>query len=486
MKKFLIKFSIVFLLGCIFTCVLFIPSFNMDGICTKFYGYQLTSLNFLGAGRLITYIAYILFSIIKLPLDILSLISILFSNIFLAIAVLDINYIINQEKKDSILTLILSFLLIYNPITLELFLFDEAFIMCLGVMFGIKAIKALNSNTKQKFLISIILTSLCTMCYQGVLCIFLPLSFLNIIFRNNHKNIKIEIKNIIKEFFKVLIIYAFALFINFIILKFIVLFISSEKSGSLNIIKNIIYSLRFCLQSLRNMDGYVNIQLYYFQVVIFIIFVIVSYILKKINLKYILYLMFTLILCIVTPFIINLAMNTSENYTAARMYISIGFIVPIIAIYLYKYFNILEIKKLKIIFYIFLGIYYIFTFVTYIDVTTLGLKSYKMDMEYIENIEKEIIKHEKQTGETVNKIYWSYDTDSNFCNDIGICNSYAYRFFAREWSAKSAIGTINKKIKYIEMSDEDKNKYFDKNINYTSYDKDQLVFDKESLYLLIY
>ena len=183
---------------------------------------------------------------------ILSVLSILLSNIFLSIAVIDVYKLINEEKKDNKLYFILSFLLIYNPITLELFLFDESFIMCLGILFGIKGIKILNSNLKSKYFISVTLVSLCGMCYQGVLCIFLPLGFLNIVLRSKQKSIKDELKYIVKSFFEILIIYFFALLINFIILKVINIFIiSSKMPGTLNIFDNIVQAIRLCILAIK-------------------------------------------------------------------------------------------------------------------------------------------------------------------------------------------------------------------------------------------
>lgn len=491
MKDKIIKYGITLSLGCLLTCILFIPSFNMDGICTKYYGYDLTSLNFLGAGRLITYITYVFFSVIRLPVELLSIISIFLSNVFLSICVIDFYEIINREKNKNILLYILSFLLIYNPITLELFLFDEAFIMCLGILFGVKAVKILNTNIKNKYLISVLLASMCAMCYQGILCIFLPIGFLNIILNNDIYSTKKEVKNIIKEFSKLLIVYAFALIINFAIMKFISLFIiDSKKTGSLNIFKNIIYAIRFCFESIKTLGGYANTKIYYLINVLLTVCGLVLLIIKKINKKYVFYILFTILLTIVSPFVINLAMNTEENYTAARMYISIGFITPILAIYLYKYFNILKIKSIKIIFYSLIIIYFSFVSYNYIIITKGGLDSYNMDIEYMNNIEKEIINYEISSGKKIKNVYWSYDINSTFCNDVGFCNSYSYRFFATDWSAESAIGVLNteEKLNYIKMSAYDKNKYFKEkiNIDYMYYSNDQLVFDENNLYLLIY
>lgn len=489
MRKKILRYVLTLLLGCLFTSILFIPSFNMDGICTKYYGYDLTSLNFLGAGRLLTYVTYIFFSIIKLPLNVLSIASILLSNIFLSVAVIDVYEIVS--KSNNKLLFILSFLLVYNPITLELFLFDESFIMCLGILFGVKAVKILNTDIKTKSLISLLFTSLCTMCYQGILCIFLPIGFLNIILNNRKSDRGQELKNIVIDFLKLVVIYAGALIINFVIMKFINVFIiDSKKSGTLNLLDNIIFCIKFCFESIKTMGGYANVKIYYLINVLLMGCGLVSLITKKVDKKYILYLFVTLMLAVCCPFVINLAMNTKENYTAARMYMSIGFMTPILAIYLYKYFNILQIKGTKILFYSLITTYFVFVGYNYIIITKGGLDSYKMDIAYMNNLEKEIVNYETETGNVINNVYWSYDKKSEFCNDVGFCNSYSYRFFATDWSAESAIGVLNTKeqLNYIEMSEYDKNTYFkDKiDIDYTYYSREQLVFDKNNLYLLIY
>jgi len=494
MNKKITKYLITFLFGCLITCILFIPSFNVDGICTKFNGYAKTSVIFLKAGRVLTYICYLIFDKINLSTEMLSIISIILSNLFLSISIIDFYRLIKIEnKKTNIILYLLSFFLIYNPFTIELFLFDEAFIMCLGIMFGIKAVSILNTDKRYKYFISLLFASLCVMCYQGIICIFLPICFLNIVLNLKTKTFKLQIKEILIEFIKVIIIYGLALIINFIIVKFINSFIvESAKLGELNIFKNIIHAFNFFTTTNKYLGGYISNKIYYIFIFGFIISLLccLMYRKKKGDIYYTLYIMFAIFLAIATPFIINLAMKTSENYTAARMYISIGFTIPFLAIFCIKKFNILNIKYLNNIFICLICIYSIYLSYNYFYITKGGLDSYNMDIKYMEKIENKIKEYEKKTGNTVQNIYWTYDINSNFCNDVGFCNSYSYRFFATDWSGAASIGVLDTNVKtnYIPMNEKQKNKYFKDKINkdYNKYSDEQLVFDKNNLYLLIY
>ncbi len=486
------KLYISFIVGCILTCIMFIPSFNMDGLCTKSLGYSAASINFLNAGRLITYIFYLIFDFINLPVEILSIISILFSNIFLSIAIVDFYSLIirdSNDRKINFLIYLTIIFMIYNPITIELFLFDESFVMCMGVMFAVKAVKAFSNENKKGYMLSLLYAILCCMSYQGIICVYASLIILYIVFDLFDKDKK-QFKELFSKCIKAAIIYAISLIINFIIIKFIAIFNDSPKIRTFDIISNIKYAIRFALENLKTGGGYIDFKLYYLLIFGFV-FCIIFCLLKRKNksdIKYIFYLLITLIVCIFVPFVVNIAMETSSNYTSPRMFMSMGFVGSILIIFLIKYLKIYDIKYLRVFMLICMFSFFSYVSYKYIIITKGGLDSYNMDIAYMDTLEKRILDYEKEKNLVVKNIYYAYDVHSNFCNDVGFCNSYSYRFFAQEWSAEKAVNLLNTKgkINYKKMNQKDLKKYFKEFKDYVKYDDAQLIFDEENLYLLIY
>lgn len=183
LKSNLTKYIIILIIGLIITFPAIIPSYNLDGYCTISSGYNEYAIWFLKSARFFSSLLFCLASFLKIPHYVFSIISLIGSNIFNALAVYKLsNYIIDKTNNKNILRNILiticSFLIFYNPIVLELFIFEESIIMFLGIFFVVLSVIRLCENNKKDILFSSFYLILAISCYQGVVCYYLPILLL--------------------------------------------------------------------------------------------------------------------------------------------------------------------------------------------------------------------------------------------------------------------------------------------------------------------
>jgi hypothetical protein len=183
------------------------------------------------------------------------------------------------------------------------------------------------------------------------------------------------------------------------------------------------------------------------------------------------------------PFVPNIFMNSSSNYTAARMTLTLMMIPSSLIIYIISLF---DINKFKYILLVLLILLFGFYFYCIKQNTTIDLKRYKQDMKYLQNITERITKYEKESGNKVTTIYYAKDKNVNYYYSFGNANGANIRLVAVNWALECAWqGKTNHKYKFESMSLEKYKEYFDGK-DYEEFDKEQLVFDGDTLYLLLY
>jgi len=488
-------YILIFIIGILITLPSIIPSFNVDAYCTMACGYLDSAKTFMKSGRIFTALSYFLANKANISLNIFSITSILLANIFLSLSIYKLYNHLKKYVKDNILKkfsiLIGTFLTIYNPLVIELFLFEESFIMCLGLYLVILSALNFLKWDKKHLLLSLLYVILGCICYQGIMCFYIPIIFMLVVFELKG-NIKKEYIDFIKKGFFALLFYGIALIISFILVKLINTFIyvdGTEKLGKIDIIFNIKQAVRLMIFSLKGMFGFVNKPVFYISAIIFLIIPILGKINKKDNYYWIkiLYLIVNLILCIGMPFVPNLGMNSDLNYTAARMIGSMGSIIGVLIIYAIIYFDIISNKIFKIILIITVSLYTIYNSVNFFYTSHIGLQRYKKDMESISIIHDKITEYELETDYKIETIKYTQDSQvAPIYYENILTNSYNYRVYSTPWAMDCAlnIGPEHNYV-FIEMNEEEKNKYFGEN-EYSKLDDDQFIFEKNTLYLLLY
>ena len=492
MKNKILLFIIIFSVANIFTFPAFTVTHNLDSYCTVYNGYSDTALWFSQNGRLITALFYLLFNFINLPMDSLSFVSAFMANIFLALAVMIVYNVIKTNIKPQnffwqALLLISSFLLFYNPLAIELYMVDETFVIALGILFVTLAASHINKLGLKNILLAFLFTILGIICYQGILCYLFILVILfastNIV-NNDKKDIVVFLKKIGVS----LLAYLLSFAVMYLILQ-IVLMVTGEvttKLGHIDLIANIEYIFTSLIPDVfLNFFGFINKNIYLILCLIVLAFVIFGVIKndgKKINIMIILLLLTAALLA---PFIPNIVMNTEQNYTAARMTLTLMAIPSILMIFLvirlnfdYKYFVYGLLVVMLIVFALFAR--------QFIANTKIDLKRYKNDVAYLNQIYSALDSYQEENDVKIKTVYYAKDTDVAYYYPTGYPNGANIRVPAVDWAMECAFNVYsNNKYEYKPMSKKKYNEYF-KDKNYDEFDEESIVFDNNKAYILLY
>lgn len=488
MKKKILLFISIFSVGILVTYPAFAPSHALDSYCTIFNGYNDTASIFLQNGRIFSAFLMYFYDLISLPVDSMNFVALFFFNLFLALAILKLYLVFskNREDKASLAILLVStFMMFYGPLITEVLFFNEAMIFALGILLVVLAADKCALGGIKNYIISLILMILGVTCYQGIACYFFLILLLIIM------SLKIENKESFVNLFKKIgigiIIYGISFLTSFGIVQVVNTVFDSQvaKFGEFDIISNLVKVFTDLLPtSLENLFGFINVKYYY--ILVFIILGLAIYLFIKNDNKVIkgILLFGVLFAAIVMPFVPNLVMASDSNYTAARMTLTIGSLPSILVLYLiFNYeFNV----KLN---YVFIGTILIFMLLSFYSIhqnTMISFRRYKEDVKYINSIVQEINSYENDTDIKIKRIYYAKDTSVNYYYSFGHANGANIRLLAVDWALDCAfpVYTYNK-YEFKKMSDKDYKEYF-KDKNYDEFDDEQLVFDDDTLYLLLY
>lgn len=488
MKKKVLMFIAIFSIGILITYPAFAPSHALDSYCTIYNGYKDTANLFLQNGRIFSALLMYFYNLVKLPVDSMSFVALFFCNLFLTLAILKVFLVLGDKEENWIIKGIIflsTFMLFYGPLITEVVFLNEAMILALGILFVTLSAYRLSLGGIKNYIISLILMILCVTCYQGVACYFFVILLLMLM--KNKIERKEEMIDLMKKIGIGLLIYGVSFFASLGLVNIATSLIGDkvDKFGSFDLISNISKIFTDLLPtSLDTLFGFINTKYYYLLCILLL--GIVVYLFIKSNHKWIRSLLFTLLLValIIVPFVPNLVMAESSNYTAARMTLTLGIIPSALALYiLFNYdFN----MKLK---YVIGGIVLVFMALSIYSIhqnTMISFKRYKEDVKYINSIVERINWYEAENDNKVKTIYYAPDTSVNYYYSFGNANGANIRLLAVDWALDCAfpVYTYNK-FELKKMSDEDYEKYF-KDKNYDEFDSEQLVFEGDTLYLLLY
>ena len=124
-----------------------------------------------------------------------------------------INNIKNITSRKKFILFLCTLLIFINVTICDYTLFIENFIMILGLFLSVLATHTYISNKKFNLPITFILILISSFCYQGVPQLFVILSSL-VVLMNKSSN---EKTNILKELFKIFLLYLIPLVINYLI-----------------------------------------------------------------------------------------------------------------------------------------------------------------------------------------------------------------------------------------------------------------------------
>ena len=488
MKKKILLFIAIFSIGIIVTYPAFASSHALDSYCTIYNGYRETADWFLQNGRVFSALLMYFYNLVNLPVDSMNFVTMFFFNLFLALAILKLYLVFSKNRENKVVRVILlisTFMLFYGSLITEVLLLNEAMIFALGILLVVLAADSLAAERIKNYIISLILMILGVTCYQGIACYFfliLLLILMSLKIDNKEKLI-----NLFKKIGLGIVIYGISLLTSLGIVQLANFVFGTEvsKFSGFDIISNFVLVFTDLLpSSLKNLFGFINVKYYY--ILVFITLILIIYLFIKSDNKIIKGILFVGILfsTIVMPFVPNFVMSTDSNYTAACMTLPLG-ILPS-AFILYLIFN----YKIEMKFnYVLLGIIIMFMSLSSYSIhqnTTISFRRYKEDVKYINSIVQAINVYENKTDNKIKIVYYAQDSSVNYYYSFGNANGANIRLLAVDWALECAFPVYTyDKYEFKKMSDKDYKKYF-KDKNYDEFDNEQLVFDDDTLYLLLY
>jgi len=334
------KNSIYVFIGMVFfsfiVCTNFLRiHFAADTYCLYAYGYDNYILHFLASARffgaLELWIAKILDITLLTNLKILSFIGIIIAASAWYILYKYILKLMKKEKSISwnILIGTLTFSIIFNFSSCEMFMFAESGIMMFAILLSVIGACVFNSEVKHRYIISFILVLLSSFAYQSTISLFVLLALIMETYRN-----KGDIKKIVKEALIIGIFYGSAFVINLISIKIIQIFVDNKmRKASIPSINDVIYTTYNFGTTM--MFAFKLLPKYLYVAIIGLITLWYILIIFKTREKFsiIEYIMLG-ILAFFMPLLPVMATPREQQYIEPRMVLSYAAIIPILILYI--------------------------------------------------------------------------------------------------------------------------------------------------------
>ena len=488
MKKKILMFIVIFSIGIIVTYPAFAPSHALDSYCTIYNGYKETAAWFMQNGRVFSALLMWFYNLIHLPVDSMNFVTLFFLNLFLALTILKLYLFIfkdSDSKLKQVIGLVGIFMLFYEPLLTEVLVFNEAMVFGLGILFVTLSACRLSLGGIKNYIISLIFMILGVACYQGIACYFFLVLLLALM--KDNIDSKEKFISLLKKLGLGIVIYGLSFLASLGIIKLV--FLSgldvASKFGKFNITNNLIKVFTELLpNSLHYLFGFINFKYYYILTVALMIIFLYSFIKNNHKIIKLVLLLGILASAILMPFVPNLVMAEAENYTAARMALTLGVLPSVLTLFILLNYEVNI--KMQYVIGVFILCFMILSAYSIHQNTLINYLRYKSDVRYISSINDRIIWYQNDSGNKIKTIYYAKDTDVSYYYSFGNANGANIRLLAVDWALDCAFPVYtNKQYKFKPMSKKDYDKYF-KGKNYDDFNKKQLVFKGDTLYLLLY
>ncbi len=448
---------------------------------------------FLLDGRLISTIVCYLAGILNIPIPAYIIGMDIIGIIFIATAIYLINQIIEdiiKPKKNILKLMILAscFILILNQFTLEYLLFPESAVMCLGVLLNVIATKLMVNNPKHKYIKIFFVLLGAVFCYQGVLNMFPVFAILIYIVKQivDTREYKIKEKEFFIEMIKLTIIVVIVLSICMVAIQIGTKLLNSNQDRMMHLVDMEAVLLRG-ETVLEYLDELWNTTMHMLpdntNTIVLIISFITMVILKtkkEIIMQYILLIMVSFIICIVPMFIFNTGICGRVNEPLTMLWGASQII-------LLAQSTIVNKEKTTKFIYSFIIVSFIINNIFIMQNITEHIASNRVEENMGKTIKYTLEQYEQQTGNMITKFAYCYDQNpQQYAVGIRPIGSLTERKLACSWSISEAINFYcNRKLEPVRMSTKI---YSEKMIykDYKEFSEEQLIFDGDTLYILVY
>lgn len=406
-KKNIILFIITMILSLIILGFFVTGYYSVDTlwIYTRGYTDYATQDAYIRDGRLFSALIFVIIGLFNPKIITVYIINIIIAIIILSICVIQIYHLIERYKKlektrDKTIAFMLSYTYIFNFLIVDVLKYIDSFIIASSILLFIIAIKKIIIEKKNK--IGFLLTILGVICYQGTIPVFIATSILVTLLENKTIN-----KHYFKKILPCAIFIASASLFSVIVVNLVPIITNvdiSYRIQGMNYIQmieiNLIYMSEVIFKTFYMFPPYTWIG-----IALFVVFTAIIYGIKKKNIQ-----LSVNILAIFMLYIASLLlMLPLINLTIApRVALVLGQTISAMLIYIYC--TGLKSEKMNSYRRILLGVLIIYFLLTLVSITrsTYEYKlANKIDEEFSEKIENEIMKLEEQ-GITINKIGINY------------------------------------------------------------------------------
>lgn len=500
-KRNLITFIIILIITCIIYAPLLMGHYATDTYNIINKGYEKYAITYsLNDGRpimcIITLIAQKLNMPIMLYVILLTGIALIISSISVVkLKNIILKYTEKIDKKTEYIILAISYIIIFNFAYLENLQFAESAIMSVSILVSIMAAQTIVEKNKNYIIKGLILSIISVIFYQGTINWLFTITFVLSLFKEKNIN-----KQVIKNLILSGIFGGIGCVTDLIQIKITgqIFNLSQTRMGSFeNISSNFEYIFKNMNGVLSNTYNLFPKNILYTYLVILLIYALVFMIkgYEKNNQLNILAIIF---ICIATVFAPNFL--TLAAFGTGRTAYSIGAMIGLIILYIYCNLKRTEKVQLKeIIFYIVALSYIIISLGNSMLIMYEHKKVNIQDKQECELIGKWIKEYEETQNVEVKNIAFIYNSNSNskyYYENVINHSALCYKAVAPEWSRIGAINyynnrkfndilnEINNYSEYIDKINYYKNYFFDK--SWDKLDREQLVFEGETLYYCLY
>ena len=406
-KKNIILFIITMILSLIILGFFVTGYYSVDTlwIYTRGYTDYATQDAYIRDGRLFSALIFVIIGLFNPKIITVYIINIIIAIIILSICVIQIYHLIERYKKlekpkHKFIAFMLSYTYIFNFLIVDVLKYIDSFIIASSILLFIIAIKKIIIEKKNK--IGFLLTILGVICYQGTIPVFITLAILITLLEN---------KIINKEYFKKILPCAISIIsaavLSVIIVNLVPIITDMEiayRIGEIDhmdmIVKNLLNMNQVVFQTFYMFPSYTWIG-----IALFIIFITIIYGIREMKLQ-----LSINVLVVFMLYMANLLLMfpLANLVTAPRVAFVLGQTISAMLIYIYcaKFEN-EKINKYEKIIVGVLIIYFIITLISILKSTYEYKLANKLDEEFSQKIENEIIKLEEQ-GITINNIGINY------------------------------------------------------------------------------
>lgn len=462
--------------------------YTNDSYYVSAYGYDYYVRLFLLSNRMFSALFLLIFKWLDIPFyKEITIMAVILTFIMVLAWFILYKFVIKLMKKEksiiyNILIGLASFLVVFNMCTAEGLLYVEVGTMPFGILFAILGACILATDRKFKYVISLILVTMSGLFYQATSAMFVLLALVLIAIK--HKG---NIKAIIKDTIFIAVIYGIAMIVNFIGVKIWAKILGDEfrKFEMPSIVAILATILKFGETILIDNVGIGPKYFYLALIAILTVIFIIGIILRKKDYFMILEYVTLIILSIIIPIIPILA-TPATQYIEPRMAMCFGSIIGILIIFLLAVVEIDRNKYLLIAVATITIFNFIINSVFLITASSATLVTNRLDHFIVKDIIQEIEKYETTSGKTIKNVGVAFDKKyTMYYEGEPALRCYNVRSMGTSWAVKEIISTFTgRTFKNTNVPQDVKEKFLQN--DWDRYNKEQLVFEEENLYICIY